>query len=163
MNKLFIRLLVAFIAFSLSMVLTGFKKFLTLDPPAPVIPVAATQLRSFAADESQICQIYAEYGPAQMRQDREFFERVETEDFILFVGHEQITRDEDIQWMLQQPPNITYEVRLQRLEVYGSSAVAHGVMEQRYSNGQVDEYPFIDIWVKRDNAWRIQSTHQRSE
>lgn len=160
MNKLFIRLLVAFIAFCLSLVLTGFKKFLMLDPPAPSIPVESMQLRSFAADESQICQIYAEYGPAQSRQDREFFERVETEDFTLFVGHEQITREEDIRWMQQQPRNMSYEVRLHRLEVYGSSAVAHGVMEQRYSDGQVDEYPFIDIWVKRDNVWRIQSTHQ---
>jgi uncharacterized protein DUF4440 len=160
MNRLFIRLLVAFLAFALSLVLTGFKKFLTLDPPEPLMPIEnVVAVSDHAADKLQMCEIYAQYGPAQRRRDRAFFERVETEDFIFYLNHDYFTRDQDILWMEQQSSDLVYEIRLDHLDVFGNTAVGHGVMEVR-DGDKVQQYPFTDIWVKQSSGWRIQITHQ---
>src|SRR5262245_41149738 len=112
MNKLLVRLLVAFLTFSLSLIVTGFKKFLTGNPPiAAIQPVGVAPAADFTADRLQICRIYAEYGPAQTRHDRAFFERIETDNFTLVSEDEQLTKGEDLQWMDQQPAGIVYEVR----------------------------------------------------
>jgi len=159
MNKLFIRLFVAFAAFSLGLVLTAFFK------PAPknrkvvtvLLPHELPVLPS-GEDETQILEIYSYYGPAQTRHDRKFFERVETEDFTLTVDGMKMTREEDLRWMEQQPTDITYESKVDHLKVFGNLAVAHGRFEIRYGNGALKVWPFADVWVKRGNTWRINST-----
>jgi len=158
MNKLFIRLFVAFVAFSFSLVLTNLVK------PARhydrVTILSATPLSEFSIseDEIQIREIYREYGPAQTRHDREFFERIETEDFTLTVGGMKLSREEDIKWMEEQPTDKTYVNRVDHVKVFDRLAVAHGYLEVRESNGGVRIWPFADVWVKRNGAWRIQST-----
>ncbi len=159
MNKLLVRLLVAFAAFSFGLILTSFlrpaqehRKVVTIYLPNEQPVVASTE------DEAQIVQIYREYGPAQTRHDRNFFERVETEDFTLTVGDLKMSRGEDIEWMKQQSTDIVYESKVDHLKLFGSLAVAHGVFEIRYGNGAIRVCPFVDVWVKRGGTWRIQST-----
>lgn len=156
MNKYFVRLLVAFIAFGLSVVLTNISKRLRGYHSCVEAYTVAEPL-AFAEDEGQIREIYSEYGPAQTRHDRAFFERVETDDFIL-VGNWQLTREQDIRWMESQPTDITYELKLDHLRIFGDSAISHGRMQIRYSNGDVSEWPFTDVWIKRNGVWRIQRT-----
>ena len=161
MKKLFIRLFVAFVAFSLGLVLTNFlKPKLTFEPDhvlsvrlqPPIMFMPSTE------DEGQILEIYGEYGSAQTRHDRRFFERVETEEFTLTVGNLKMSREEDIKWMEDQPTNIVYESRVDHIRVFSRLAVAHGHLEIRYPNGSARQWPFVDVWVKRDGVWRIQST-----
>jgi hypothetical protein len=102
--------------------------------------------------------VYNEYGAAQTRHDRAFFERVEAENFVLFVGRERLTREEDIQWMERQPLHTVYDVRVHRVRVFGNSAVSRGLMLVTYGDGSTNEWPFIDIWVKRNGVWKIQTT-----
>ena len=162
MNKLFIRLFVAFAAFCFGLVLTNFLK-----PPRVKFEtdrVLSVQLQprlntlASTEDEAQILQLYRDYGPAQTRHDRKFFERIETEDFTLTVGTLKMSREEDIKWMEQQPTDIIYGSRVDHLRVFGHLAVAHGYLEVRYSDGAMRDWPFADVWVKRDGVWRIQST-----
>ena len=161
MKKLFIRLLVAFAAFSFGLVLTSLvrprhtcKQSVTILSAVPLTDFTLSE------DEAQIRDIYRDYGPAQTRKDREFFERVETDDFMLIVGNLKMSRDEDIKWMESEPADKTYTIKLDHLKIFDRLAVAHGYLEIRESGGLV-QWPFVDGWVKRDGAWRIKSTVAR--
>ena len=159
MNKLFIRLFVAFAAFSFGLVLTSFLKPAHTCKHAVTV-LSHTRLSEFEVneDEAQIREIYREYGPAQTRHDRKFFERIETEDFTLTVGSLKMSREEDIKWMMEQSTDKTYSSRVDHVKVFGRLAIAHGYLEVRESGGVVRDWPFADVWVKRNGTWRIQST-----
>ena len=161
MNKLFIRLFVAFAAFSFGLVLTNFLKPKVTFDSSNVVTVRLQPRVKFLAlseDEAQIREIYRQYGPAQTRHDRKFFERVETEDFTLIDGDEKMSRAGAIKWMEDQPTNIVYEIRVDQLTFFDHMAQAHGSLEIRCPDGSVEEWPFVDVWVKRDGTWRIRST-----
>jgi len=159
MNKLFIRLFVAFVAFSFGLVLTNLlKPRRTLELTFQLQNVVAVYDYSGTGDDAQIRQIYREYGPAQTRHDREFFERIETEDFTLTVGGMKMSREEDIKLMESQPTDKTYMSRVDHVKMFDRLAVAHGYLEVRDGNGVVRLWPFADVWVKQNGAWRIQST-----
>ena len=159
MNKLFIRLFVAFVAFSVGLTLTRLIKPVHRSERVVTIlsGVPLTDLE-VGADEAQIRAIYREYGPAQTRHDREFFERIETEDFTLTVGNLKMSREEDIKWMESEPGDKTYQSHVDHVRVFDRLAVAHGYLEVRVGNDVVRLWPFADVWVKRNGAWRIQST-----
>jgi Domain of unknown function (DUF4440) len=157
MNKLFIRLFVAFVAFSLGLVLTSlFKPRYACKYRVTALP--AVNRFQLSEDEAQIRDIYREYGPAQTRHDREFFERIETEDFTLTVGNVKMSREEDIKWMESEPTEKIYSSRVDHVRVFGKLAVGHGYLEVREGNGVVRDWPFVDVWVKRNGTWQIQST-----
>src|SRR5215813_15608722 len=101
MRKLFIRLFVAFVTFSFGLTLTNLIRPRYTVKTFPYESVLVYEY-SGTGDDAQIRQIYREYGPAQTRHDRAFFERIETEDFTLTVGNLKLSREEDIQWMLEQ-------------------------------------------------------------
>ena len=159
MKKLFIRLTVAFFAFSFGLALTNLIK-----PRHPDVltfqfhNVVAVYDYSGTGDDAQIRQIYREYGPAQTRHDRAFFERIETEDFTLAVGDQKLSREEDIRQMEQAPSDLTYINQVDHVRVFDRMAVAHGYLEIRDGEGVVKLWPFVDVWVKNGGAWRIQST-----
>lgn len=158
MNKLFIRLVVAFVAFSFGVVLTNLiKPRYTYKAPFQPQPVLVFQY-SGTQDEAQIREIYREYGPAQTRRDRQFFERIETEDFTLTVDNTKMSREEDIKWMEDRAPDMVYTNRVDYVKVFDGLAVAHGYLEARDDSGVIRVWPFADVWVKRNGAWRIQST-----
>ena len=161
MNKLFIRLFVAFVAFSFGLVLTGIVKPVHRRTRVVTIMVPSESMVSATEDEAQIREIYREYGPAQTRHDREFFERIETEDFTLSVGNMKLTREEDIRWMEGQPPDTSYESRVDHVTVFDNLAVAHGYLDVRHSEVVIRRWQFADVWIKRDNVWQILSTTSR--
>ena len=160
MKKWFLRVLVALIAFTFSVVLTGVLRFFFGGGPAMdmSVPVDTRPFMDFSDDHAQIAAIYNEYGEAQTRHDRAFFERVETENFMLFTGTQRLTREQDLQWLEGQPTDISYEVRINHIKVFGNSAVAGGRVLVTFGDGAMAEWPFIDVWVKRGNTWQIQST-----
>lgn len=160
MNKWFLRLFVALMTFLLSVALTGALRFFFGGGPAvDVQAVEAPQpFFDFSEDQAQIMEIYSQYGPAQTRHDRAFFERVEAENFMLFSRHERLTREQDIQWMESQPDDITYDVRVHHVRVFGNSAISRGRMLVTFGSGETAEWPFIDVWVRRNGTWQIQST-----
>jgi hypothetical protein len=160
MNKWILRLFVALMTFLLSVALTGAFRFLFGGGSAMGLrPVEASRpFFDFSDDQAQIAAIYNEYGEAQTRHDRAFFERVEADNFMLFVGRERLTREQDIQWMESQPADTTYELRVHHIRVFGDSGTARGRILMKFANGEITEWPFIDVWVKRDGAWQIQST-----
>lgn len=160
MKKWFVRLFVALMTFILSVALTGALRFVFGGGPVPDVRVqeAPQPFVDFSEDQAQIMAVYNEYGAAQTRHDRAFFERIEDENFMLFCGRERLTREEDIQWMEGQPSDIVYDVRVHHVRVFGNSAVARGRMLVTYGDGQTNEWPFIDVWVNRNGTWQIQST-----
>jgi hypothetical protein len=160
MTKFFLRLFVACTSFALSVGLTSFSKLLRgSDSSTQTVGLERPQSKlDFDQDEKQLLEIYRDYGSAQTRHDRAFFEKLETDDFILFLGEEHLSREEDIQQMEKSPTDIVYDSDLEYLKIFGDAAVVQGCMEARYSNGHVDSWSFIDIWVRRDHVWQIQST-----
>ena len=158
MNKLLIRLFVAFVAFSFGLVLTGLIKSKPTCRNQVVAVYSPFSESVLNRDEAQIREIYLEYGPAQTRHDREFFERIETEDFTLTVGTVKMSREDDIKWMESQPTEKSYFSRVDHVRVFDRLAVAHGYLQVRHEDGEIQVWPFADVWVRRNGAWRIQST-----
>src|SRR2546423_3213270 len=168
MNPLFLRVVVALATFVLSVGLTGFVRMFRSDDAsiAPVRVWSRSEGRltlgfpnsNMDVDELRLRDIYREYGPAQTRHDREFFERVETEDFILFLGDKHFSREQDIQWMEGLPDDTVYESRPESIRILGDWAMVHGTMEARYGDSDGHVWGFIDVWVRRGGTWRIQST-----
>jgi hypothetical protein len=158
MNKLFIRLVVAFVAFSFGLVLTNLTKpRYTYKAPFQYQSVLVFEY-SGSQDEAQIREIYRQYGPAQTRRDRQFFERIETEDFTLTVDNMKMSREEDIKWMEDRQIDTVYTNHVDHVKVFDRLAVAHGYLQARDDSGVVRVWPFADVWVKKNGAWRIQST-----
>jgi hypothetical protein len=158
MNKWILRLFVALLTFLLSVALTGAFRFLFGGGVREMVLEAPRPYFEFSEDQDRIAAIYSEYGAAQSRHDRAFFEQIETENFVLFSGDRRFSREEDIQWMESQPPDLVYELRVHRIRVLGNSAVARGFISVTYPNGGTNEWPFIDVWVRRNGVWQIQST-----
>lgn len=157
MNKFFLRPLVAFTCFVLSLGLTGI--FNPLRHRHASIEVYQPANLEFPEDERQLRELYSEYGPAQTRQDRAFFEALETEDFVLYWGGRRLTREDDIQLMEQAPGDEVFDRQVEYIKIFGSSAVVHGRMTAHRLNGaHLDTWNFIDTWVKRGAEWKIQST-----
>src|SRR5690242_2783588 len=101
MNSAFLRLFVAVAAFALSVGVTSVVRLFHGEDArigaVDISPWGAHPARiAFPAedvdsDTSQLAELYHEYGPAQTRHDRAFFERLETEDFVLFLGEQHIS------------------------------------------------------------------------
>lgn len=165
MIKFFLHLLVAVTCFALSIGLTSLTNlFHGADVPSAVKParlVAPVPSKyDISDDELEIRRIYREYGPAQTRQDRGFFERIETEDFRLFFDQKSISREEDIRWMESMPRDIVYDNQPYEITISGNSAVARTWFESRSADGSVGRWDTIDVWVKRGGKWKIRSTTQ---
>ena len=168
MNSAFLRLFVAVTAFALSVGLTSIVRvfrgedariapidFFTLGERSSQIGFPAENVNS---DTVQLVELYREYGPAQARHDRAFFERVETEDFILFLGEQHISREDDIRWMENLPTGVVYETYPESIKILGSWAVVNGRIEAHHPSGQMNSWGFVDVCVHRGDTWRIQST-----
>src|ERR1044072_7267710 len=154
MNKLFIRLFVALVAFSFGLTLTRLINPVHRNQRTVRVGtfVPLSDFSTISEDEIRIREIYREYGPAQTRHDREFFERIETEDFTLTVGNLKMSRAEDIKWMESQPTEKTYLSRVDHVKVFDGLAVAHGYLQVRHGNGVIQVWPFADVWVNRNGT-----------
>ena len=51
-----------------------------------------------------------------------------------------------------------YTNHVDHVKVFDRLAVAHGYLQARDDSGVVRVWPFADVWVKKNGAWRIQST-----
>lgn len=167
MKKYLVRLIAALIAFGFGLFLTGlfrytpressygqFRSYRIVEKRAVAEPIP------MSGEEETIRRLYREYGPAQTRQDRAFFEKVETKDFILYTDGKAITREENIRWMKAQPRGDVYEVKLTYLKVFDVTAVARGTTTIRYSDGETESWPFTDVLVNQYGEWKIQTTTQ---
>ena len=103
-------------------------------------------------------EIYRQYGPAKTRHDREFFERVESEDYVLFVGNRTMTREQNIAWMESWSTGIVYDEQVQTIKVLGFTAVVTGVSHEHHPTGEVQSFRFIDVCVRKDGEWKILSS-----
>ena len=144
MRKVFLHLFIAFTTFFFSLALTTLFDSSTSTewlPPQQnvevVVDVATVDVVNFTpiSDEQKLLQIYREYGPAKTTHDRAFFERVESENFILFLRDRNMTREKNIRWMESWPLNVVYDYEVESIKLVGDSAVVTGRMQARYPDG----------------------------
>jgi len=157
MNRFFLRVFVALTTFVLSIGLTSLTKLFRHDD-SKMLKFTYIRAQQSTLDEMRLRELYREYGPAQTRHDRAFFEEVEATDFVLFLGEHHLSREDDIQWMESSPTDIVYESVPESIRVIGDWAMVHGHMEAHHPDGDVHSWGFIDVWVRRGDTWRIQST-----
>ena len=158
MRKLFLHLFVAALTFFFSLGLTRF-----LDSSSrtnATVPTPTVQLRNPAdvALEQTLREIYRQYGPAQTNHDRAFFERVESDRFILFDVDRNLTREQDIREMEGWPMDTVYECEVENIRIIGNSAVVTTRMHERSVNGGDVSWLSVDVWIKDGNRWQILST-----
>jgi hypothetical protein len=160
MRKLVLHLAIACATFAFSTSLTNIWRSLTQAdvPPAQTVQLADLEPLSRPADEAELLALYREYGPAQTRHDQAFFEKIETDDFMLFVGEGQaLTRTEDIKDMNNSPTDTIYTLEVQKIDLYGSTAIVTCTMTAT-GQGHTETWPTVDICVKREGRWQIRST-----
>lgn len=158
MRTILLHLFVACITFFFGL---GFEKIFH-SPSRTTAPVPAShtvQLGTLVdSDEQKLRQIYREYGPAQTNHDRAFFERVESERFILFDWDRNLTREQDIREMERWAKDTVYECEVESIRMFGDSAVVTTRMHSRSDKGEVDSFRCIDVWIKEGHSWQILST-----
>lgn len=159
MRKLVLHLAIACCTFGVSVLLTNIWTSLKgKDLAVPTLQRPAADSMAAATDPG-LAEIYRDYASAQTNHDRAFFERVEADDFVLFLsGSKPLSRTEDIQLMNSSAKNIIYQSDDVKMDIYGNTAVVTGRMIARDGDGTSDSWRWIDICVKRDGRWQIQST-----
>jgi hypothetical protein len=108
-----------------------------------------------------LLEIYHDYASAQTNHDRAFFERVETEDFVLFLRDgKTLSRTQDIELLNSEGTDIDYKLDDLNAEIYGDAAIVTGRISATYSHGYSYSWRWIDVCVRRGSRWQIQSTTQ---
>jgi hypothetical protein len=158
MRKLFVHLFVTAITFFFGLGLC--KLFDSSARTAEPVAIQTVQLANSAdvAVEQTLREVYREYGPATTNHDRAFFERVESNRFILFDEDRNLTREQDIREMESWPRDAIYELEVENIRIIGDSAVAYVRVHARFANGEYESWPSIDVWIKDGNRWQILST-----
>lgn len=133
---------------------------LTIDPVVSFEPGVGTAQPGLATAEAELLDIYRDYGEAQTNHDIEFFKNVEAEDYVLFSDGKTMSRNETIEWLKTSPPNVFYKLDDVNIKGYGDAAVVTGRVTATYPNGAMSSWRWIDVCVKRDGRWQIQSTTQ---
>ena len=158
MRKLFLHVFIAFTTFFFSFGLTKlFDHPKTTAPPAERSTVYVNVVDT-SQDEQELREIYRQYGPAQTNHDRVFFERVESERFILFDYDGNLTREQDIREMESWPKGIVYESEVESIRIEGDTAIVTGRMHARSADGGYDSFSYIDVCVRDGDSWQILST-----
>jgi hypothetical protein len=147
--------------------LAGAWNFL-LERPLNELPVPYVGSRSVAITdaseanaEKELLELYQQYAIAQTNHDVGFFERVEAENFVLFLRDgRRLSRTEDIQLLQSMDQNIRYRVDDLRVQHYREGAVVAGRMTAEYSGGYRYSWQWVDMLIKRDGRWQILSTTQ---
>ena len=158
MRKRLLHISIAFLTFLLGVGLTTTSDFNHNSttscgalPPHTLEAVKTTE-------EQKLLEIYNDYGPAKSRHDPEFFERVESEDYVLFLRDRTMTREQNIQLMESWPSGAFYEEHVKNIKVIGHTAVVTGWEHVRYPTGEVATLSFIDVCVRGGDEWKILST-----
>ena len=158
MRKLFLHLFVAALTFFFSL---GFSKLFNYSSRTTAsVPKQTVQVANSAdfAVEQTMREIYRQYGPATTNHDRAFFERVESNRFILFDQDRNLTREQDIREMESWPRDAIYECEVEYIRIIGDTAVATVRVHARFADGEYESWPSIDVWIKDGNRWQILST-----
>ena len=160
MRKLFLHLVIASTTFYFSSELTRLVKFASSNssPASQNEKQPGDVADLIGPDEEKLLKINREYGPAQTRHDRAFFERVERENFILFQRDRNLTKEQDIQEMERWPKDIVYESDVESIRILGNTAVVTGRMHAHHPSGGVITWGFIDVCIRNGPDWQILST-----
>lgn len=111
--------------------------------------------------ERELLEIQRQYDIAQTNRDAAFFERIETDDFVLtYPDGSSITRAEDIALMKTWDPNTKFVSDDLQVQVYDNAAIMTGRMTEISPTGSRDSWRWLDLFVKRNGHWQIQSTVQ---
>ena len=165
MRKLVLHLAIACATFAFSTSLTNIWRSLTsADVPSQTVQLSDSYSHlTVPSDEFELLRIFGQYGDAQTSHDQGFFERVETDDFILFAADGQtLTRTEDINAMNNSPSDIVYKLEVQKVELLGNMALVTSTMTSTEGDYTVT-WPSIDICVKRAGRWQIRSSTEADE
>jgi len=159
MSKFLLRFAIAATMFSLGLGVTNIVRFFRVAPaPAAENRDRQVDVVSLGSDEEKLLEIYREYGPAQTKHDRAFFERVESDRFILFDGNRNLTREQDIREMESWPKDLVFECEVESIRVMGDTAIVVSVMRERSANGEVESFRSTDVCVRDGSSWQILST-----
>lgn len=163
MRKLVLHLAIVCSTFGVSVCLTNLWNALrAADLSIPTLPLPVSKdAGTVSSAEPGLVEIYRDYDSAQTNHDSAFFERVETDDFVLFPADSKpLSRTEDIQLMNSGATNIVYQSDDVKMEVHSNTAIVTGRMTATHGDGYSYSWRWLDICVKRHGRWQIQSTTQ---
>jgi len=112
-----------------------------------------------SAVEQELLEIERQYDIAQTNQDAAFFEKLETNNFILtFADGSTLTKTQDIALMKSWDPRIKFVSDDLRVRTFGNAAILSGRTTEISPTGDRNSWRWLDLFVKRDGRWQILST-----
>lgn len=159
MRRLLAHLAIAFCTFGISVFLTNICNWFSNEKiPAQAVRISPT---ISGAGDTELLRIYEEYAAAQTRHDRAFFERVESDDFVLFYSDgRRYSRSADLDLLNSSPTEIVYEIENLSIQTFGNAAVVSGRMTATYKDKYQHSWRWVDVCRKKDGQWQIVSTTQ---
>ena len=70
------------------------------------------------------------------------------------------SRSEDLKLLEEAPTDTRYEQSDLEIRVYGDAAVVTGTMTAIDADQDIQSWKWLDVCLKRDGRWQIQSTTQ---
>ena len=111
--------------------------------------------------EQELFEIARQYDIAQTNQDAAFFEKLETDNFILtYADGSTLTRAQDIALMKSWDQKTKFVSDDLHVQVYGNAAILSGRITEISPTGSRNSWRWVDLFVKRDERWQILSTTQ---
>ena len=112
-----------------------------------------------SAVERELVEIERQYDIAQTKHDVVFFEKLETDNFILtYPDGSTLTRAQDIAFLESCDPRIEYVSDDLHVQLFGNAAILSGRTTAISPTGDQDSWRWLDLFVKRDGRWQILST-----
>ena len=119
-------------------------------------PAAVSQRPRTPETAQQQAVIDLEHRWLASEDDPSALEPILADDFIHVLPSGLVTKAEQLQFMRQHPAPRGGERRFQdlRVRVYGTAAIANGIVTATSADGNVQKTIFTDVFAYRNGIWR---------
>lgn len=170
MRRITVGIAVALITFVLGISGAGAWNFIALETPPKSISYPTivgdtfTPSQANSVAEQEIRELYRQYDIAQNQHDVEFFERIETDSFVLtYRSGDTLTRAKAIEALKRGGKGITYSNDDLNIQLHGDVAIVTGQITARHSSnegGYSSHWRWVDLLKNNNGRWQIMSTTQ---
>jgi ketosteroid isomerase-like protein len=116
-----------------------------------------------ASEEDVVRELNAGYVRAFMHSDADWYDRHLTPDFAcILTSGAVVDRATFLANARKEHTTVSYELSEVSIRVYGDAALASAVGTWRRKDGTTGRTRYVDVWVRRDGAWKAASAQLTS-
>ena len=122
------------------------------------MPLVAHRAAPAASDEDVVRELNAGYVRAFMHSDADWYDRHLTTDFTcILTSGAVVDRATFLANARKEHTTVSYELSEVSIRVHGDAALASAVGTWRRKDGTTGRTRYVDVWVRKDGAWKAAS------